>query len=442
MRLKADLLITHAKLATLAGGTGPRRGLAMRQVGFIDKGVVALAAGKIVFAGTETDLQSAELEVQTVWDAGGRLVTPGLIDAHTHLVHAGSREKELSLKLQGVPYLDILSQGGGILSTVRATQSATEPQLTAQALVSLRHMLEHGTTTVEAKSGYGLNRTTELKQLRVTQALNGLQPVELVSTFLGPHALPPEYRDRSHQFIDEMITLADEVWSLGLAEFADIFCERGVFSVAESRRYLTACRNLGYGLKLHADEIDALGGTELAAELQALTVDHVVAASLDGLRAAAAAGVIAVLLPGTSWNLSGSYAKARFLMDVADGAVALATDYNPGSCPSESLQLIMAFAANGLHMTPEEILTAVTRNAAYAVGRGEKIGRLEAGWQADLCVWETPELAFLPYHFGVNHIHRVYKRGVLVVADGHLISGLHNPESVLPSHLDSSQRSV
>ncbi len=418
---QVDLLITHAKLATLAGGTGPRRGRTMQQVEFIEKGAVAVAAGKIVFAGKMTDLQSAHLKSAVVWNADGRLITPGLIDPHTHLVHAGSREKELSLKLRGVSYLDILAQGGGILSTVRATQAATEQALTAQALVSLRRMLEQGTTTVEAKSGYGLNRQTELKQLRVAQALNKLQPVELVSTFLGPHALPPEFGQRSDEFIDQMIALASAVKSLGLAEYADIFCERGVFSVADSRRYLTACRDLGYGLKLHADEIEPLGGTELAAEMQAVTVDHAVAASPEGLRSAAAAGVVTVLLPGTSWNLGGHYANARFLLDEADGAVALATDYNPGSCPSESLQLIMAFAANGLRMTPEEILTAVTRNAAYAVGRGEQIGRLEAGWQGDLCVWETSELAYLPYHFGINHIKRVYKRGLLVVEDGRAV---------------------
>jgi imidazolonepropionase len=393
----------------------------MRNVGYIEHGVVGIKDGKLVFVGDADAAEEARMTAAQTFDAGGRLVTPGLIDPHTHLVHAGSRENELSLKLQGVSYLEILQQGGGILATVRSTREATEAELVAQAKTSLRRMLEQGVTTVEAKSGYGLDRDTELRQLRVARLLNEEQPVELVSTFLGPHALPPEYREDADTFLDLMIQVADEVRAEGLAEFCDIFCEEGVFSVEQSRRFLQACREKGFALKIHADEIEPLGGAELAAELGATSVDHVINASREGLAACAKAGVITVLLPGTSWNLGAKPADARFILDDAEGAVALATDYNPGSCPTESLQLIMAFAANLYKMTPEEILTAVTRNAAYAVGRGHLVGTIEVGKQGDLCVWNTDELAYIPYHFGINHVDAVFKRGVQVVKGGRLL---------------------
>lgn len=436
-----DLLIINARLATLAGGTGPKRGRAMNDVGYVEDGVVGIRDGKIAFVGTveeakakmgvqgnswtDSDLDSSlnsdvsSGRASKIWDAGGRLLTPGLIDPHTHLVHAASRENELAMKLAGRSYLEILAAGGGILSTVNATRAASEDELVSQAMLSLRLMLEHGTTTVEAKSGYGLNRETELKQLRVARRLNQEQAVEIVSTFLGPHALPPEYKGRADEFLDEMTKLLDEIEAEGLAEFADIFCEEGVFSTEQSRRFLAACQQHGLRGKIHADEIEPLGGAELAAELRAVSADHLPAASLTGIHALAGAGVIGVLLPGTSWNLRAKqHANARYFIDEAGLAVALATDYNPGSCPTESLQLIMAFAANLLNMTPEEILTAVTRNAAYAIGRGELVGSLEVGKQADLCVWNTRELAYIPYHFGVNHIASVFKRGIEVVRDG------------------------
>ncbi|MBX6353230.1 MAG: imidazolonepropionase [Thermoflavifilum sp.] len=419
--MKLDVLITNARVATLAGGSGPRRGRAMRDVGWVTPGAVGWKDGVIRFVGPMADVARHGLEADAVVDAGGRLVTPGLVDPHTHLVHAGSRENELALKLDGVPYLEILRQGGGILSTVRATRAADEPALMAQARTSLRRMLAQGVTTVEAKSGYGLDEATELKQLRVAQQLCSSQPVELVSTFLGPHALPPEAGGDAGAFLDQMLAVAAQVRREGLAEFADIFCEAGVFSVEQSRRYLARCRELGFQLKIHADEVEPLGGAELAAELGAVTADHVIAASDNGLRACVEAGVILVLLPGTSWNLGAAPARARFILDDLGGAVALATDYNPGSCPTESLQLIMAFAANLYRMTPEEILTAVTRNAAYAVGRGHRIGTLEAGKQADVILWQTDSLAYIPYHFGVNHVDQVYKRGVLVVANGQVL---------------------
>ncbi len=418
----ADLLITNAKVATVAGGVGPKCGLQMNDIGYIDDGVVAVLDGSIVYVGPKTVASHLSIEAKQTWDAGGRLVTPGLVDPHTHLVHGGSRQHELRLKLEGKSYMEILGQGGGILSTVRSTRAATAKELETQALTSLLRMLEHGTTTVEAKSGYGLDVATELKQLRVAKAVANRQPVEIVSTFLGPHALPPEFKGRPDAFLQTMIDLLDVIRAENLAEFCDIFCEDGVFSVVESREYLSACQRKGFAVKLHADEIEPIGGTELAAELGAISVDHVLAASTTGLDAIARAGTIAVLLPGTSWNLQvKSHAKARYMIDQAKGAVALATDYNPGSCPTESLQLIQAFAANLLKMTPEEILTATTRNAAYAIGRGQHVGSIEVGKQADICVFDTDDVAYIPYHFGINHIYAVFKQGKEVVRNGRAV---------------------
>ena len=420
-----DLIIVNARLATLAGGEGPKRGQEMKNVRYVEDGVLGIREGRIQFVGSRMEAQAAGVTAVTgaqTWDAKGRLVTPGLVDPHTHLVHGGSRENELAMKQAGKAYLEILAAGGGILSTVRSTRAASEEELLEQAAVSLRRMLEQGATTVEAKSGYGLDRDTELKQLRVAKQLNSRQPVELVSTFLGPHAIPTDYKGRADEFLDEMTTLLDEIREQGLAEFADIFCEEGVFSVEQSRRFLEAAKAKGFGLKIHADEIESLGGAELAAELGAVSADHLPASSPAGLKALADAGVVAVLLPGTSWNLRAKqHAKARYLIDEAQAAVALATDYNPGSCPTESLQLIMAFAVNLLGMTPEEVLTAVTRNAAYAIGRGDVIGSLEVGKQADICIWNTTQLAYIPYHFGVNHIAAVFKKGVPVVRDGKMV---------------------
>ncbi|QQE81083.1 imidazolonepropionase [Alicyclobacillus sp. SO9] len=391
----------------------------MRDIGLIEDGVVGIRGEDIVFVGTAHEFERADISAHETLDAGGRLLTPGLIDPHTHLVHGGSRQQELAMKLAGKSYLEILEQGGGILSTVKSTRAASEEELEAQALQSLHTMLEQGTTTVEAKSGYGLERETELKQLKVANKLNDLQPVEVVSTFLGPHALPPEYRSHPDEFLDLMIEMLDEIKEEKLAEFCDIFCESGVFSVEQSRRFLAACKNKGFDIKIHADEIEPLGGTELAAELGATSVEHLLAASKEGLQDIAKSGTIAVILPGTSWNLrSPKHADARYLIDEANGAVALATDYNPGSCPTESLQLIMAFGANLLGMTPEEILTAVTRNAAYAIGRGHRIGTIEVGKQADLCLFNTDDVAYIPYHFGINHVDCVFKKGRKVVSGG------------------------
>ena len=347
-------------------------------------------------------------------NAEGCLVTPGLVDAHTHLVFGGWREHELPLKLEGVPYLDILAQGGGILSTVRATRAATREELKNKALKILSGMLRHGTTTCEAKSGYGLNLETELKQLRTVKDLNKAQPIRLVSTFMGAHALPEEYGYDRESYIDLLIDqMLPKVAEEKLAEFCDIFCESGVFSADEARRVLKAAQMLGLGAKIHADEINAIGGSELAGELGAVSAEHLIAATDEGIAAMARSGVIACLLPATSFYLGKPYARARDMM--AQGVpVCLATDFNPGSCPSFNLQLAMNLACWHYRLLPGEVLTGVTLNAAAAIGLQKEIGTLEPGKRADIVLWDAGNLDYIFYRFGENLVRMVIKDGRLV----------------------------
>ncbi|KPC75596.1 imidazolonepropionase [Thermoactinomyces vulgaris] len=419
-----DLLVHHiGVLASMRGKDEPRTGRDMADVGVVEHGAVAIQDGKIFAVGYEEEVraQIAGMAVKQELDAQGRLVTPGLIDPHTHLVHGGSREHELSLKLKGVPYLEILAQGGGILSTVRATRTASEKALYEKAKKSLDQMLLYGATTVEAKSGYGLRLEDELKQLRVAKRLDETHPVDVVSTFMGAHAVPEEYKGRSAEYVDLVIhEMLPEVKRQGLAEFCDVFCEHGVFSVEESRRILSAAKANGFGLKIHADEIEPMGGAQLAGELGCISAEHLLAATDEGLEAMREAGVIAVCLPATSFNLRlTSHARARAMIDMGV-PVALSTDYNPGSSPTESLQLVMTLGCLNLGMTPEEVLTAMTINAAHAIGRADAVGSLEVGKQADLVIYDAHNLAYLPYHFGVNHVDTVVKNGKVVVAGGRL----------------------
>lgn len=347
-------------------------------------------------------------------DAGGCLVTPGLVDAHTHLVFGGWREHELAMKRRGVPYLDILAQGGGILSTVRMTREASEEALTRKAEEALREMRRLGVTTCEAKSGYGLDRQTELKQLSVMKRLAATQPVELVSTYLGAHAVPKEYQDDREGYIrfmtEEMIPL---VAREGLAEFCDVFCETGVFTAEESERILLAGQAHGLKAKIHTDEIDAIGGTEVAGRLGAVSAEHLIAATDRGIAALAQGGAVAVLLPATSFYLNKPYARARDMID-AGVPVAAASDFNPGSCPSLNLQLVMNLACWNYKMSPEEVLTAVTLNAAAALGRANWLGSLEVGKQADIVLWDAPNLDYIFYRFGQNLVKTVIKAGMPV----------------------------
>ena len=350
----------------------------------------------------------------TIVDARGKAVLPGFVDAHTHFVFGGYRAEEFSFRLRGMSYMEIMQRGGGIASTVEATRGATEEELVSSGKRRLDRMLTFGVTTVEGKSGYGLDRETEIKQLRVMKKLDGSHPVDIVPTFLGAHTVPTEYKGDPDAYIDYISKeVLPEISRLRLAEFCDIFCETGVFDLAQSRRLLEAAPSFGLGVKLHADELTRLGGAELAAELGAVSADHLLHASEEGIAHMAAQGVIAVLLPATAFSLKEPYAPARSM--IGHGcAVALATDFNPGSCFTESIPLIFALATLYMGMTPEEAVTACTLNGAAALGRAKTVGSLDPGKQGDAVILEFPSHLFIPYHIGVNCVEKVIKKGKIV----------------------------
>lgn len=404
------LVIKNIGLLATPLGNSAQGGKAQGEIQYLTNAWLEAEGGIITAVGTGT-VPAAVLAEPNIIDAGGALVTPGLIDAHTHLVFGGWREHELSMKRQGVPYLEILAKGGGILSTVRSTRSATQEELEDKAEEILREMLALGVTTCEAKSGYGLDTETELKQLRAAASLNKKQPVELVSTFLGAHALPQEYKEDRAGYI-RLLTeeLIPQVAKEGLAEFCDVFCETGVFTAEESEAILRAGQAHGMGAKIHADEIDAIGGSTLAGNIGAISAEHLIAADEAGIQAMAKGGTVAVLLPATSLYLGKPYAPARAMID-AGVPVATASDFNPGSCPSFNLQLVMDLACWGYKLTPAEALTAVTLNAAAAINRADRLGTVEPGKQADLVIWKTDNLDYLFYRFGQNLAKTVIKNG-------------------------------
>ena len=410
--MQLDTLLTNIGELLPMDKAGPVKGKEMNDITIIKDGAIGIKDGKVAWIGTAEDAKV--FTAHQVIDAKGKLVTPGLIDAHTHLVFGGSREEEMALKQQGVPYLDILAKGGGILSTVRATREATFEELYEKAKFHLDRMASYGITTVEAKSGYGLDRETELKQLRVVQKLQEDHPVDLVSTFMGAHAIPEQYKHHPEAFLDEMLHLLDDIKAENLAEFVDIFTETGVFSVDQSRKYLLSAKEKGFDVKIHADEIDPLGGTELAVEIGAVSADHIAVASDEGVKQLANSNTIGVVLPGTSFYLGkDDYGRAREMID-AGAAIALSTDFNPGSSVTENLQLIMSIAAVRLKMSPAEIWHAVTINAAHAINRGDVSGSLAVGRRADLVLWDAPNHLYIPYHYGVNHVNTVFKNGKVI----------------------------
>lgn len=410
--MQLDTLLTNIGELLPMDKAGPVKGKEMNDITIIKDGAIGIKDGKVAWIGTAEDAKV--FTAHQVIDAKGKLVTPGLIDAHTHLVFGGSREEEMALKQQGVPYLDILAKGGGILSTVRATREATFEELYEKAKFHLDRMASYGITTVEAKSGYGLDRETELKQLRVVRKLQEDHPVDLVSTFMGAHAIPEQYKHHPEAFLDEMLHLLDDIKAENLAEFVDIFTETGVFSVDQSRKYLLAAKEKGFDVKIHADEIDPLGGTELAVEIGAVSADHIAVASDEGVKQLANSNTIGVVLPGTSFYLGkDDYGRAREMID-AGAAIALSTDFNPGSSVTENLQLIMSIAAVRLKMSPAEIWHAVTINAAHAINRGDVSGSLAVGRRADLVLWDAPNHLYIPYHYGVNHVNTVFINGKVI----------------------------
>ncbi|RKI67950.1 imidazolonepropionase [bacterium 1xD42-67] len=402
-------IVTHIGMLATPLGRGPRRGRLQGQIQTLRDAWVLMEEGTVAQAGTGP----APGADQTI-DARDRLVTPGLVDSHTHLIFGGWRQHELGMKLRGASYLDILAQGGGILSTVSATRAASQEELEDKAEKALDEMLSLGTTTCEAKSGYGLDVDTELKQLRAIRELDARHPMDLVPTFLGAHAIPAEHREDRAGYLRLLCQEAiPAVAAQGLARFCDVFCETGAFTAEESRIVLEAGKAHGLIPKIHADEIDPTGGSVLAGEVGAISAEHLIVCPPEGIASMARGGTVACLLPATSLYLGAPFAPARDMIG-AGVPVALASDFNPGSCPCLDLQLVMTLGCLRYRLVPEEVLTAVTLNAAAAIGMAEQAGSLEPGKQADLVIWDAPDLDYLCYRMGSDLARTVIKKGRIV----------------------------
>jgi len=419
--LASSLLITGASQLLTLGGHGPRRGDSFSNLGLIQDGALLVREGVIAAVGTRAQVEALpEARAAEKLDLGGRVALPGLVDSHTHLVHAASRAEEYELKIQGASYEEIARKGGGILNSVKKLRAATAEELKKRACAALQQFAAHGTTTVEAKSGYGLDVASELKILKLHKELAAEQPLEIVSTFLGAHVVPEEFRKKAGgtkqyiQLLEE--NLLPQIAERKLAEFCDVFCERGAFSVAESKHVLQAGRQWGLAPRMHAEQLSRSGATRLAILLRAASCDHLENVNKGDIRALGKSETVATLLPGCDFHLGlQKYAPARALID-AGAIVALATDYNPGTSPTVSMPMILSLACTQLRMTPAEAITSATINAAYALGREKRIGSLEVGKQADLAVFEVADYREIPYYFGVNHCWMTVKRGRVIHA--------------------------
>ena len=418
--MNGNLIIKNAAELVTCSGFKAKKGKEMADLHIISDGAVVIKEGTIAAVGKTKDIVKQyekpgdDPSDFDLIDARDKAVLPGFIDSHTHFVFAGYRADEFSWRLQGDSYMEIMQRGGGIVNTVKATRKAAKAELVQSGIKRLDSMLSFGVTTVEGKSGYGLDRRTEIKQLEVMTYLDQIHYVDVVPTFLGAHAVPEEYKGKEDAFIDFMVNeVMPEVVERRLAEFCDIFCEKTVFSVEQSRRLLARAKDLGLGLKLHADEIVQLGGAELAAELGAVSADHLLQVSDRGITDLAKAGVVAILLPATAFSLREPYAPGRKMID-QNCAVALATDFNPGSCFTESIPLVFALATLYMNISPEEAVTALTLNAAAALKRADKIGSIDAGKNGDLVILEFPSFKYIPYHIGVSTVEKVIKKGNLV----------------------------
>ena len=410
----AKLLVKNIGLLQTPVGSFSHRGKAQGENLKLQDAAVLIEDGIITAITSEGQLPCTEEEADTVVDAEGNLVTPGLVEGHTHMIFGGYRQNEIPLKLKGAGYLDILRAGGGIMDTVRKTRSASFEELYEKTEGFLDEMMGLGVTTCEAKSGYGLDLETELKLLEVLKKLDEDHPMDIVSTFMPAHAVEEQWKGKEEEFIDLCIEMMPVVKEKNLAEFIDIFTEDSVFNVEQSKVYLEKARELGFDLKIHADEIEAIGGSVLAGQMKAKSAEHLIVIDDAGMKSLSEGGTTAMCLPGTSFYLGATFAPVRRMIDEYEIPVAIASDFNPGSCPSLNLQFVMNLGYLKYRMTPEEILTAVTINPACAINRGDKVGTLEVGKQGDLVIWDAPNVEMLCYRFGSNMALQTIKKGNLV----------------------------
>ena len=414
--MKADLLIINAKeLLTLTGSSSPRTRSEMNELGIISNGAIAVKEDRIIDVGSTEELIKKYNNPSKIIDASDKVVMPGFVDPHTHPVFKQTRENEFEMRILGKSYVEISQSGGGIRSSISGVRGTSEEELYQLAEKRINKIISNGTTTLEAKSGYGLSTESEIKMLKVIKKLNENLPIDIISTFLGAHEFPIEYKDDKEKYIDILMNgMMPKIRELKLAEYCDIFTEDHVYNIEQSRRILNRAKELGFKIRMHADEIKPIGGAELAAEVGAVTADHLGAASDKGIKAMRDNGVIAILLPGTIFSLGmKSYARARDMIK-AGLAVALATDYNPGSCNCDSMQFIITLACLQMKMTPAEAITASTINAAYSLGLGNDIGSLEIGKKADILIMDMLSYQYLPYHFGSNNVETVIKNGKVI----------------------------
>lgn len=408
-----QLLIKNAAQVVTPQGHTAIKGASMKDVKIYENASVLIEDGHIVAVGDGAEWAKT-VPVDKQIDATGKTVLPGFVDSHTHFVFGGYRADEFLWRMEGMTYMEIMERGGGINNTMKATRNASAEELIEHSMDILEKMLAFGITTVEGKSGYGMDHDTELKQLEVMKELEQRQPVEIVRTFMGAHSIPPEYKGRNEEFLKFLVKeVMPDVKKADLAQFCDIFCEKGVFSIEESRQYLQQAKDMGFDLKIHADEIVTLGGAELGAELGCTSADHLLHASDEGIKALANSDTVATLLPTTAFCLKEPFAPARKMID-AGCAVALTTDFNPGSGFTNSVPLMIALGVIYMGMTAEEAITALTLNGAAAVGRADTIGSIEEGKQADIVILQYPSYKFLPYHTGVNIVETVIKKGKVV----------------------------
>jgi len=409
-----DIIIKNASQLVTAASDIPKTGVELQNLGIIEDGALGIFSGIISCIGKTNEILES-YTAKTIIDASHKVVMPGFVDPHTHPIFVKTRENEFEMRLQGKSYKEISQTGGGIRASIKDVREASLEKLIELGLKRINKMLEMGTTTIEAKSGYGLTTESELKMLKAIQMINEISDMDIIPTFLGAHEYPEEYKDDHEKYIDILINeMLPEVKAQNLAGYCDIFCEEHVFTVSESRRILNAAKELGFKIRFHADELEPIGGAELAAEIGAMSADHLVAISDEGIERLKEASVIPILLPATTFSLGlTKYAPARKMID-AGLPVALATDFNPGSCNCDSQQLVASLACLQMKMLPAEAVNAITINAAHSLERGKLVGSLEVGKQADVIILDMPTYQYLPYHLGSNTVKTVIKKGKII----------------------------